>query len=159
MHYFYTLMSKGLLQGMDPDPVLDVPRTLALHLSDLPPMVRNMLKFMTENRDTFKDTARMLINTLYELEPRALDTFQTKVKAISTQENVMKMYTISPMLLAEFFSQEICVDSQDNLETIRWLNTWPDCSVLYVTFGSMAYLEPKEIVELAYGLETNKVLF
>lgn len=160
MHYFSTLMARGLLQGTDPDPVLEVPGTPLLHLSDLPPMVRRVPEFMTEGGDTFKDSAGIVINTFYELEPRAVDTLRAEVEAKGTKPKVAQMFTIGPMLPAEYFSEETSVgNSQDDSETIRWLNKRPDRSVLYVAFGSMAYLQPHEILELAHGLESSEVPF
>ncbi|CAM6089597.1 unnamed protein product [Calypogeia fissa] len=159
MNNFSALLAKGLLRGRDPNPALNCPGTPNLHLSDLPPIVRTMPKFMYENGDTFKDSAGMLVNTLYDLEARAIDTFQAEMEGTSKREKVTKMYPIGPLLPAEYFSLETFHGAKGNSETIQWLNTRSELSVLYVAFGSIACLEPRQVVELAHGLEVSQVSF
>jgi UDP:flavonoid glycosyltransferase YjiC (YdhE family) len=42
---------------------------------------------------------------------------------------------------------------------LEWLDAWPPQSVLYVTFGSMACMSPRDLVETAWGIAGSGVPF
>ncbi|OIV91115.1 hypothetical protein TanjilG_30337 [Lupinus angustifolius] len=50
----------------------------------------------------------------------------------------------------DFFKRDDCME---------WLNSKPPSSVVYISFGSVAYLPQKQVDEIAFGLVNSKVSF
>ncbi|KAI9091226.1 hypothetical protein K1719_028290 [Acacia pycnantha] len=80
-----------------------------------------------------------LCNTTYELEPGAL--------SISP-----KFLPIGPLLPDD---QNTSISSfwQEDLTCLDWLDRHPPQSVIYVSFGSLAVMDPNQFRELALGLD------
>ncbi|KAK7311438.1 hypothetical protein RJT34_09578 [Clitoria ternatea] len=91
---------------------------------------------------------RVLVNTFEELEPEALRTVDN-----------ITMIPIGPLIPSAFldgedpsdtsFGGDIYDDSNDYLE---WLDSKAECSVVYVSFGTLAMLCRRQMEEIARGL-------
>ncbi|CAM6092113.1 unnamed protein product [Calypogeia fissa] len=149
----------------DPDFVVNLPRLpLELHKTDLPKSFLSNTSFRTEivdrNGDSFKEAAGILFNTFYELEREAIDAFQASVAKMNAPGKVTRLLPIGPMLPPAFFKEAVFEDeTAKNNRCIQWLDSRPASSVLYIAFGSWAYLTPHQIEELATALEATKVPF
>ncbi|KAF8388478.1 hypothetical protein HHK36_027150 [Tetracentron sinense] len=84
----------------------------------------------------------VLVNTFDALEAEAL-------KAVEKLNLIGIGPLISLSFLDKFFGGDLCHASRDYLE---WLNSKPDSSVVYVSFGSMAVLSKPQMEEIGKGL-------
>lgn len=69
------------------------------------------------------------------------------------------MLPIGPMLPPAFFEEDVFGEKAQKSKCLRWLDTRRPSSVLYIAFGSWAFLSPPQIQELAHGLEASQVSF
>ncbi|KAK9200573.1 hypothetical protein WN944_015771 [Citrus x changshan-huyou] len=77
------------------------------------------------------------------------------------------MVTIGPTLPSFYLDNRILNDNDYDLNlftldksiTMNWLNTKPEGSVVYVSFGSMACLANEQVEELAWGLKKSSFYF
>ncbi|GLJ41929.1 hypothetical protein SUGI_0868170 [Cryptomeria japonica] len=80
----------------------------------------------------------ILINTFEDLEADAL-------KALREGESKPPIYAIGPVI-SESHETHLC---------LKWLDQQPPSSVVFVSFGSGAFMSRKQIAELAHGLESS----
>lgn len=66
---------------------------------------------------------------------------------------------IGPLFKNKTSSREIKVDLFKAEDCIDWLDTKPEQSVVYISFGSVVHLKQEQIDEIAYGLLAAKVSF
>ncbi|KAL5865542.1 hypothetical protein ACOSQ3_003056 [Xanthoceras sorbifolium] len=99
----------------------------------------------------------LLFNTFYKLEDKVVDWMAKR----------WKVGTIGPTLPSMYLDKRI-EDDKDyginlykpkTIDCISWLNNRPSGSVVYVSFGSVAYQRPEQIEELAWGLKGSKYNF
>jgi len=112
---------------------------------DLPAPAQNRsseaYKSFLERSKPMAEADGIIINTFLEMEPGA-------VRALEEWENGrIKLYPVGPI------TQEGSSNETD--ECLRWLDKQPNCSVLYVSFGSGGTLSQHQINELAWGLELS----
>lgn len=69
---------------------------------------------------------------------------------------------IGPMVPSAYLDQQIDGDTtygaslwNPTAECLRWLETKPEKSVIYISFGSMAEIQPKQVEEIAWGLKKS----
>ncbi|PON82024.1 UDP-glucuronosyl/UDP-glucosyltransferase [Trema orientale] len=93
----------------------------------------------------------VLVNSFYELEPNYADYFKNEMKK--------KAWLIGPVSLCNRNAsdkvqrgQRIATDEQICLS---WLDSREPNSVLYISFGTLARLHPKQLLEIAHGLEAS----
>ncbi|KAE8723825.1 UDP-glycosyltransferase 75D1 [Hibiscus syriacus] len=94
--------------------------------------------------------AKILINTFDSLEPEAF-------KAIDK----FKMTAVGPLIPSSFLKDQL--DSSlridlfqcDSNEYLRWLDSKPKSSVVYVSFGSMSVLAKEQMEEIARALTAS----
>ncbi|XP_044465627.1 UDP-glycosyltransferase 90A1-like [Mangifera indica] len=93
----------------------------------------------------------MIVNSFYELEPGFVDYWNRVHK--------LKASCVGPLCLAELPRNEL--QTQQKPAWIQWLDKKFELgsSVLYVAFGSQAEISPKQLKEIATGLEESKVNF
>lgn len=133
-----------------------------IRLRDFPTFIRTtdpnniMLNFaITESARASKASA-LMINTFDSLEFDVLNALSSMCPPI---------YTVGPLqLLFNQLPQDSYQSIGSNLwkeeaECIQWLNTKEANSVLYVNFGSIAVLTPKQLAEFAWGLANSNKSF
>lgn len=92
----------------------------------------------------YAETKGIVINTLVELEPHALNSLSTS--------HMPPVYPIGPVLdLAG--PAEWHPDRAHQESIVRWLDDQPPSSVLFLCFGSMGSLSGSQVREVAFGLE------
>lgn len=127
----------------NPSGSIKLPSLPLLRLSDLPSTIvpsnshAFLLPAFQEQIESLKQEAnpKILINTFQKLEPEAMS---------SVPDN-FKIVPIGPLLTLR-------TDSSSRGEYIEWLDTKPDSSVIYVSFGTIAVLTKKQLVELCKAL-------
>ncbi|KAK3414654.1 hypothetical protein EUGRSUZ_L00634 [Eucalyptus grandis] len=135
-----------------------------LHLPGLPPLTpRDFPSYFTpENQfafnlpimqvqfEVFKEekNPRVLVNTFDALEPRQL-------KVIGN----VTMFGIGPLIPSAFLDGQDPLDKsigadlfRSSKDYIQWLDTQPEGSVIYVSFGSLSVLSNAQKEEMARGL-------
>ncbi|KAL5220716.1 hypothetical protein ABZP36_025429 [Zizania latifolia] len=91
-----------------------------------------------------------VFNSFYELEPDYVEHYRTTLVR-------RRVWLVGPVALA---SKGLSVRGSSELlpdadRFLRWLDAKPDASVVYVSFGTLSSFSPKEMRELARGLELS----
>ncbi|KAL5578591.1 hypothetical protein UlMin_011033 [Ulmus minor] len=165
VNYVYYCVHNGLLEL----PISSFPLSISglqyLQLQDMPSFICKEGSYpayfeMVLNQFSNSDKADfVLFNSVYEFEQEAADSMS----------QVCPLLMIGPTIPSIYLDNQIKDDSKEygfNLfvsdsydRTKNWLNTKPAGSVVYVSFGSMASLSPKQMEELAFGLKATNFFF
>ncbi|KAJ1294503.1 hypothetical protein BS78_01G151300 [Paspalum vaginatum] len=89
-------------------------------------------------------TDAVLANTVEEFEPTGLSKMRRAAGKVP-------VWPIGPLVRGD----DSGVSSQADDEVLRWLDTQPPSSVLYISFGSQNTIQPNQMMELAAVLETT----
>ncbi|XP_051140139.1 anthocyanidin 3-O-glucosyltransferase 2-like, partial [Andrographis paniculata] len=88
----------------------------------------------------FRGTKGILINTFYELESYAIDS-------LLAGEKIPPVYPVGPVLSPG--------EDKNRNDTMRWLDTQPDKSVVYLCFGSKGTFKEDQLRLIAIALERS----
>lgn len=102
--------------------------------------------------NAFKDVRGadlVLCNTVHELEPDTISALQSKIPFLA----------IGPIIPFGLNKSPVATSLWAETDCTQWLDTRPDGSVLYVSFGSYAHLTKKDLVEISNGLLDSKLSF
>ncbi|XP_009107847.1 UDP-glycosyltransferase 75D1 isoform X2 [Brassica rapa] len=127
----------------DPSGSIKLPALPQFCLRDLPTFIvpANTYSFLLpafrEQIESLKqeENPKILVNSFQELEEEAFS---------SVLDN-FKILPIGPLITSR-------TDSERGAEYIQWLDTKTDSTVLYISFGTLAVLSKKQIVELCKAL-------
>ncbi|XP_062194320.1 UDP-glycosyltransferase 73C1-like [Phragmites australis] len=108
-----------------------------------------------EQRDVLEAEATadgLLINTFRDIEGVFVDCYAAAVGR--------KTWSIGPTCASRMDADAKAgrgnrADVDADL-IVSWLDAWPPASVMYISFGSIAHLPVKQLIELARGLEASK---
>ncbi|XWS34335.1 hypothetical protein CRYUN_Cryun21dG0030800 [Craigia yunnanensis] len=160
IHYH---VSRGLLRLPLEGPNVSLPGLPLLKVSELPSLVYLYGSYpawfdMIVNQFSNIDAADwVLVNTFYELEKEVVDWMS----------EIWKLGTIGPTIPSMYLDKRL-KDNKDygislfkpNTSTcINWLNSKPNGSVVYVSFGSLAELGVEQMAEIAWGLKGSDCYF
>ncbi|KAL7605692.1 hypothetical protein Lser_V15G19805 [Lactuca serriola] len=168
-YYFYTGGASGLCSFLhlptidnitsgsikDQNLVFDIPGVPPIHSSHFP------AGFVDKNRPAYKDfinTARtmakstgIIANTFLGFEKRAVDALRDGKRTPEGQ--TPPTYFIGPLI-----ADDNEVDPSEN-ECLKWLNSQPIKSVVFLSFGSVGVFKKRQLKEIAIGLERSKQRF
>ncbi|KAG8376584.1 hypothetical protein BUALT_Bualt09G0078800 [Buddleja alternifolia] len=99
--------------------------------------------------DLVKEADFILCNTVQELESETISALQQK----------QPFYAIGPLFEPHFANNSVARSLLPESNCADWLNSKPDGSVLYVSFGSLAKTDKNVIIEIAGGLLLSEVNF
>ncbi|XP_074272120.1 UDP-glycosyltransferase 86A1-like [Silene latifolia] len=99
--------------------------------------------------DDFSQADFILSNTVQELEPDTTKAIQAKIP----------FYTIGPLFPRGVTKRPVATSLWAESDCTQWLDTKPNGSVLYVSFGSYAHISKDELVEIANGIKLSGVNF
>ncbi|KAG4148823.1 hypothetical protein ERO13_D05G308100v2 [Gossypium hirsutum] len=99
----------------------------------------------------------VLVNTFYELEKEVVDWMS----------KIWKLGTIGPTIPSMYLDKRLKYNKDYGLQLLhpntsacmRWLNTKPNGSVVYVSFGSFAEVGVEQMAEIAWGLIGTNAYF
>lgn len=91
----------------------------------------------------------VLCNTIQEFESDTITALNTKIP----------FYSIGPIIPLRFNNGTVATSLWSESDCTQWLNTKPNGSVLYVSFGSYAHVSKTDLHEIAHGLSMSKVSF
>nr|QHW04707.1 UDP-glycosyltransferase [Glycyrrhiza glabra] len=107
--------------------------------------------WVSHHAGRYRETKGIVINTLQELEPHAL-------QSLYNDSQLPPVYAIGPVLDLIGPARWDPNPAQYN-RIMEWLDTQPQSSVVFLCFGSMGSLEAKQVEEIAIGLERAGVRF
>ncbi|KAK9048131.1 hypothetical protein SSX86_032906 [Deinandra increscens subsp. villosa] len=131
-----------------------IPGLCSLTISDLPMIFHSGIDEKLKNvlPNLFNITMKanyVLLSTIYELEHEAIDALRARIR--------VPVYTSGPNIP---YSQIEPNDPSSNEPVyLKWLDSKPPRTVLYVSFGSFLPLPRDEMVEIAWGLAQSGVNF
>ncbi|XP_059447917.1 scopoletin glucosyltransferase-like [Corylus avellana] len=135
----------------EPFLIPNFPGEIKLTSMQVPSFIREEVE--TDMTNVLKEAAEagmrsygIVVNSFYELEPAYADHYR----------NVLgkKAWHIGPVSVCNKEGQDK-ESSVDEHECLKWLNTKKPNSVVYVCFGSMAYFNDSQLMEIAMGLEAS----
>ncbi|CAO2145089.1 unnamed protein product [Urochloa humidicola] len=154
VHMAYpTLIDKGYLPVTEEnkdDPVQELPPYLAKDLerqemSKLEEFAE-MLRLMLAGA---RQSSGLIVHTSAAIEAKNLDQI--------CEDMSIPVFAVAPLnKLAPPAKATLHGEVQADRQCLGWLDAREPGSVLYVSFGSFAVVEPHEFVELAWGLATSK---
>ncbi|KAG5526031.1 hypothetical protein RHGRI_032353 [Rhododendron griersonianum] len=139
-----------------------IPGMENVRFKDLPSFVRTtdpndqMVKFVIAETERGLKASAIIINTFEAFEKPVLDSLSSFLPPI---------YTLGPLhLTVNQISDERLKSMHSNLwkeesECIDWLDSKRPNSVLYVNFGSITVMTPKQLEEFAWGLANSRYDF
>lgn len=93
----------------------------------------------------------VVMNSFHDLEPACIESFR--------RITGKRVWTVGPMCLCNQESSAMAARgnkaSVDEARCLRWLDSMKAGSVIFVSFGSLACTEPRQLVELGLGLEAS----
>ncbi|KAA8527883.1 hypothetical protein F0562_035248 [Nyssa sinensis] len=134
---------------------IELPGLPVFTIRDLPsfllPSTQNLaLPVFKEHFETLdaETNPKVLINSFDELEPEAL-------RAIDK----INMIAVGPLIPSVFLDGKDTSDASSGIdlfqksnEYVEWLNSKPESSVIYISFGSLSMLSKQQMEEMARGL-------
>ncbi|KAG4209833.1 hypothetical protein ERO13_A02G007100v2 [Gossypium hirsutum] len=160
VNYIYYYAHNGLLSlpissSMTP---IGIPGLPLLDLRDMPSFIYvagSYPSYFELVLNQFSNTDKadfIVVNTFYKLEQEVVDS----MSKVMTQP----LLTIGPTIPSMYLDKRLEKDKDYDLNLFKldststcWLTTKPPCSVVYVSFGSMANLTIDQMKELARGLK------
>ncbi|XLR24297.1 hypothetical protein S83_052197, partial [Arachis hypogaea] len=155
---------KNLLDGYLDTKVDWIPAMKGARLKDLPTFLRTtnpsdvMFNYNIVKVNTAMHVKGVILNTFEDLESEVLDAIRAKYSNV---------YSIGPlsMLFKQLSNSNTQLESIDlNLwkednKCLEWLDKRDRGSVVYVSFGSLVIMTPKQLSEFAWGLVNSKYHF
>ncbi|XP_031277557.1 flavonol 7-O-beta-glucosyltransferase UGT74F1-like [Pistacia vera] len=137
-----------LLPGLPSLEFCDLPSFLAQPASNRAYLAEILEKFARLNENDW-----VFCNSFQELESELVETMLGH----------WPLVMIGPMVPSAYLDQQIEGDSAygaslwkpTSEESMRWLDTKPENSVIYVSFGSMADIAATQVEEIAWGLKAS----
>lgn len=162
LYHARELLAKGILPFKDDDHnlVTCIPGVLPLRHYEFPPSLQSpdasayRFQFTLKMFEHVHESAGLVLNTVYELEPKVIDALREK----------FPVFPIGPLLLPTSGDEALPTEPEltfweEEDECLTWLDTQAPASVLYVSFGSIATYSDKQFKELAMGLARSKQPF
>ncbi|KAJ0860410.1 putative flavonol 3-O-glucosyltransferase [Helianthus annuus] len=91
----------------------------------------------------------IMVNTLFELETHAIES-------LSANTSIPPVYPVGPILNLE---GGLGTEKPYNDDIIRWLDSQPSSSVVFLCFGSMGSFDEVQVKEIARGVELGGYRF
>ncbi|XP_027363170.1 UDP-glycosyltransferase 73C4-like [Abrus precatorius] len=98
----------------------------------------------------------IVVNSFHELEAEYVEEYQ--------RVTGYKVWCVGPVSLsnkddldkAQRGSKNSYADEIETKKYVKWLDSWPEKSVIYACLGSLNRVAPKQLIEIGLGLEATK---
>ncbi|KAK6927145.1 UDP-glucuronosyl/UDP-glucosyltransferase [Dillenia turbinata] len=131
-----------------------IPGISSIRLADLPTIIysKDQLKFnrVLEVMARGRRAQYQLFSSMYELEPQVISA--------QRQEFTFPTYSIGPLVPHSRLQNHFSSNNGSNLYS-EWLDSQPDNSVLYVSFGSFLSVSSAQVDEIAAALRAGSVRY
>ncbi|KAK8691596.1 hypothetical protein V6N13_075100 [Hibiscus sabdariffa] len=156
-------VSRGFLKLPVEGPEVSLPLLPDLKVWELPSLVSHGGKYpawhdvVVSQFSDIEEVDWVLVNTFYELEKEVADWMS----------KIWKLGTIGPTIPSMYLDKRLENNKDYGLNLLNpntntcmeWLNTKPNGSVVYVSFGSLAQLGVEQMAEVAWGLKETDGYF
>ncbi|KAF8026343.1 hypothetical protein BT93_F2972 [Corymbia citriodora subsp. variegata] len=154
-----------LMNGHGNTPIDWIPGMKNMRLHDIPHYFRitgsddTLFNFTVDIGDKIGKATATIIHTFEALEPDVLHALSSMIP---------RVYAVGPLHLMinqitrekSFASKHIeCNLLKENNECLHWLDSKEPKSVIYVNFGSVAFMTHQQLVEFAMGLANSNQCF
>ncbi|KAF8028019.1 hypothetical protein BT93_E0818 [Corymbia citriodora subsp. variegata] len=154
-----------LKNGYGNTPVDWIPGVKNMRLRDMPHFFRisgsddTLLNFMADTCHKTNDATATIVHTFEALEPDVLHALSSMIP---------RVYAVGPLHLMinriarekSFASKHIeCNLLEEHSECLHWLDSKEPKSVIYLNFGSIAFMTHQQLVEFAMGLANSNQCF
>ncbi|CAI0384734.1 unnamed protein product [Linum tenue] len=171
-HQFRPLFEKGITPFKDDsyltngylETAIEVPGMKNVRLRDLPSFFQTtdpeepVFHCLMEWAEAAGRASAILLHTYDALEPDVLaalnSTYPNRVYAVGPIQLLLDQISTHPTLDAFTYSLW-----KEEPECLRWLDTQPPNSVIYVNFGSITTMSPHHLIEFAMGFVNSEVPF
>ncbi|KAL9326902.1 hypothetical protein ACSQ67_007547 [Phaseolus vulgaris] len=154
------------LKNINPFPNMD-DLNEKVHLPGLPPFeVRDSPSFILPSTPChFRQVMKELFEAMDKVNwVLGTSCYEIEEEIVNSMASLTPIYPVgplvSPFLLGEKERSDVSVDMwipEDSC--IEWLDTMPDSSVIYVSFGSLIALSQKQVDNIAVALKNSKKAF
>ena len=132
-----------------------IPGLSATRIADFPALLHHKNPILPWTREVLSWVPKaqyLVLASVYELEARVIDT----LKSIFS----FPIYPIGPLIpYFKLGDRSSVATAADDLHYFQWLDSQPCCSVLYISFGSVASVSSAQMDEIAAGLRDSCVRF
>ncbi|KAF8037500.1 hypothetical protein BT93_B0407 [Corymbia citriodora subsp. variegata] len=154
-----------LMNGYGNAPIEWIPGMKNMRLRDMPHFFRitgsddALLNFTADNGNRTGDATTTIVHTFEALEPDVLHALSSMIP---------RVYVVGPLhLMIDQIAQEKSFTSkhiecnllEEHNECLQWLDLKEPKSVIYVNFGSIAFMTRQQLVEFAMGLANSNQCF
>ncbi|XP_058200922.1 crocetin glucosyltransferase, chloroplastic-like [Rhododendron vialii] len=160
-YYYFNGYKEAIAESSDdPSWSVELPGLPPLHARDLPTFMVSstsdrasnfillIFKELIEALDDSETTPTILVNTFNTLEPEALKVIE-KYNLIAIGPLIPSAFLGGRDPLENSFRGDLFQKTKDYTE---WLNSKPESSVIYVSFGSIVNVQKEQMEEVARGL-------
>ncbi|CAM6089311.1 unnamed protein product [Calypogeia fissa] len=132
-----------------------------LRFYELDNIIRDEVPFLRQVAESLTRSAGVVVNSFLELEEKVVEAFRNPDGDGEKHTKVPKIYPLGPLFSTTNLTTtgNVYGLEDSSSQCIRWLDSQPSSSVLYVAFGSATRLRPEQIQEVAYGLEASHQRF
>eukprot|EP00261_Vitis_vinifera_P003671 XP_002269003.2 PREDICTED: UDP-glycosyltransferase 74G1 [Vitis vinifera] len=159
----YYHVHQGMLTLPLSEPEVVVPGLFPLQACDLPSLVYlygsypDFFNMLVNQFSNIEKVDWVFCNTFYKLEEKVVDWMA----------KICPLRTIGPTLPSAYLDKRLGDDKDYGLNMLKpvtgacmeWLDSKPNGSVVYASYGSFAKLEPEQMEELAWGLRRSNAYF
>ncbi|XP_004504205.1 flavonol 7-O-beta-glucosyltransferase UGT74F1 [Cicer arietinum] len=155
VNYIYYYVHHGLLKLPISSMTISIQGLPLLDIKDTPSFVNDpgfypaYYELVMNQFSNIHKADVILVNSFYKLEDKVVDSMS----------KLCPILTIGPTVPSFYLDKEIPNDKDNDLNlfqldssAINWLNTKPEGSVIYVSFGSMVCFSIEQMKEIALGL-------
>ncbi|CAM6098760.1 unnamed protein product [Calypogeia fissa] len=103
----------------------------------------------------------MIVNTFYDLESSIIDSIRQSWLDNSAGGKIHKLFPVGPLSNAASFKDRLFVGDVNSQrpDCLKWLDSRPPQSVVYICVGSVVVLSSDQIRELALAIEYSNLSF
>nr|XP_027061370.1 anthocyanidin 3-O-glucosyltransferase 2-like [Coffea arabica] len=105
-------------------------------------------KAVVDQAKRYRKTKGIIINTFLGLESHA-------IHALSNDKTIPPVYAVGPLLNLKGSNSQ----NQETEMIMKWLDLQPECSVVFLCFGSGGSFDDDQVKEIAYALERSGYRF
>lgn len=134
-----------------------IPGTSPMHISDLPTIffgeAQKLLPAAVESVSLIHNAQYLLFVSIYELETKSIDALKAKLS--------IPIYTFGPTIPHLKLEKNTCNSTssanENDLNYLKWLDSKPPRTVIYVSLGSFCSVSSAQMDEIAAGLRESRV--